>query len=232
VTPRSDPDRVAEARASAIAAGNAFRRSAVPAIAAILRARLERLVASEPAWRAAMPHEVRAAFHDATERAIGQGAAEVEARLTDDVWLDPLIAPGIRRSPGSSWDGDLPEWLVSILRALTPRKSEERLGELDDVGNRVWIALLAAAKPLDPVLEEFGLVPSEVPDLGGGNFGLAPKNAEEFDPDGSLPIAYVPHQPRANALGADRASLERDRQHDRRPRLDLALLAKAADQLL
>jgi hypothetical protein len=29
-------------------------------------------------------------------------------------------------------------------------------------------------------------VPSEVPDLGGGNFGLAPKNAEELDPDGSV----------------------------------------------
>jgi hypothetical protein len=156
----------------------------VPAIAAVLLARLERLVASEPEWHAALSDEVRAAFDDATERAIGQGAAEVEARLTEDVWLDPLVAPGVRRSPGFSWEGDLPEWLISILRALTPRRSEERLGELDDVGNRVWIALLAAAKPLDPVLEEFGLAPSEIPDLGGGNFGLAPRNAQELDTAG------------------------------------------------
>lgn len=184
MTPKSDPHAVADARASAITAGETFRRAAVPAIAAVLRARLERLVASDPEWHAALSDEVRAAFDDATERAIGQGAAEVEARLTEDVWLDPLVAPGVRRSPGSSWEGDLPEWLISVLRALTPRRNEERLGELDDVGNRVWIALLAAAKPLDPVLEEFGLAPSEIPNLGGGNFGLAPRNAQELDTAG------------------------------------------------
>ena len=184
MTPKSDSHAVADARASAITAGETFRRAAVPAIAAVLRARLERLVASEPEWHEALSDEVRAAFDDATERAIGQGAAQVEARLTEDVWLDPLVAPGVRRSPGSSWEGDLPEWLISVLRALTPRRNEERLGELDDVGNRVWIALLAAAKPLDPVLEEFGLAPSEMPDLGGGNFGLAPRNAQELDTAG------------------------------------------------
>ena len=48
----------------------------------------------------------------------------------------------------------------------------------------MWIALLAAAKPLDPVLEEFGLAPSEIPDLGGGNFDLAPRNAQELDTAG------------------------------------------------
>ena len=185
MTPKSEPHAVANARASAIAAGETFRRAAMPSIGAVLRVRLERLVASEPEWHAAMSDEVREAFDQATERAIRQGVAEVEARLTEDVWLDPLVAPGVRRSPGPSWEGDLPEWLISILRALTPRRDEERLGELDDVGNRVWIALLAAAKPLDPVLEEFGLAPSEIPDLGGGNFRLAPRNAEELDAAGS-----------------------------------------------
>jgi hypothetical protein len=77
VTPKSDPHAVADARASAITAGETFRRAVVPAIAAVLRARLERLVASEPEWHAALSDEVRAAFDDATERAIGQGAAEV-----------------------------------------------------------------------------------------------------------------------------------------------------------
>lgn len=181
MTRKADPQAVTDARASAITAGETFRRAAVPAIAAVLRARLDRLVASEPEWHAALSDEVRAAFDDATERAIGRGTAEVEARLTEDVWLDPLVAPGVRRSPGSSWEGDLPEWVISVLRALTPRRNEERLGELDDVGNRVWIAFLAAAKPLDPVLEEFGLAPSEIPNLGGGNFGLAPRNAQELD---------------------------------------------------
>ena len=94
MTPTSDPPAVADARASAIAAGDTFRRAVVPAIAAVLRARLERLIASEPEWQVALSDEVRAALDDATERAIGQGAAEVEARLTEDVWLDPLVAPG------------------------------------------------------------------------------------------------------------------------------------------
>jgi hypothetical protein len=175
-----------DARASVIAAGEAFRRSAGPAIAAALRSRLEDLVASDPAWSARMSDKLRGAFREATERAIAQGAAEAEARLNDDVWLNPLIAPGIDRAPATAWEGDLPDWVVSVLRALTGKRRPEPLGELDDLGNRAWIVLLAAAKPLDPVLEEFGLVPSEVPDLGGGNFGLAPTTAHELDPGGSL----------------------------------------------
>jgi hypothetical protein len=181
-----DPEDVDDTRNRVIASGDAFRRAAVPVTANALRTALERLVASEPEWHAAMGDDARAAFRDATDRAIAEGVAHLEARLTHELWLDPLVAPGVRRSPGPSWEGDLPDWLVSILRALTPGRKEERLGELDDVANRAWIALLAAAKPLDPVLEEFGLVPSEVPDLGGGNFGLAPRNAEELDPDGSV----------------------------------------------
>jgi hypothetical protein len=181
-----DTAALEEARAEVVAAGEAFRRSAGPAVAAVLRSNLADLVASRPEWSARMTDEVRAAFREATEHAIAQGAAEVEARLTDDVWLDPLIAPGVDRAPAPVWDGDLPDWLIGMLRVLIGRKRPERLGDLDDIGNRVWVAILAAAKPLDPVLEEFGLVPSEVPDLGGGNFGLAPRNAHELDPSGAL----------------------------------------------
>jgi len=50
----------------------------------------------------------------------------------------------------------------------------------------VWILFLAAAKPLDPVLEEFGLSPSVIPNLGGGNYGLGPRNAAQLDPSGTL----------------------------------------------
>ena len=183
---RGDPEEVDVARERVIVRGEAFRRAAVPALEAALDKGVQRLVASEPEWHAAMNDDVRTAFRNATERAIAQGVTDVEARLTDDVWLDPYVAPGMERSPATVWEGDLPDWVVSVLRVLTRRPRPEPLGELDDVANRAWIALLAAAKPLDPVLEEFGLMPSGVPDLGGGNFGLAPRNAEDLDPDGSL----------------------------------------------
>jgi hypothetical protein len=179
-------DAVAEARERVIAAGEAFRAAVVPAVAAALRSRLDDLVASKPEWRASMDEDVRVAFRDATERAISQGAADVERRLTGDVWVEPLLAPGFDRSPPTAWEGDLPEWLISVIRSLSGRRRPEPVGDLDDVGNRAWIAVLAAAKPLDPVLEEFGLVPSDIPDLGGGNFGLAPRNAQDLDPNGSV----------------------------------------------
>lgn len=186
MTTAPPPDAVAEARERVIAAGEAFRGAVVPAIAAALRARLDDLVATEPGWHASMGEDVRAAFRSATERAIAQGAADADARLTGDVWLEPLVAPGVDRSPPTAWEGDLPDWLISVIRVLSGKRQPERLGELDDAGNRAWVAVLASAKPLDPVLEEFGLVPSEIPELGGGNFGLAPRNAQDLDPTGSV----------------------------------------------
>jgi len=182
-----NPSALEDARAKVLEVGEAFRRAAGTAIVGALHARLEDLVASEPEWSATLTGEVKAAFREATERAIAQGAAEVEARLSgDDVWLNPLIAPGVDRSGAPGWEADLPDWLIGILRALSGKAKPDRLADLDDLGNRAWVALLAAAKPLDPVLEEFGLAPSEIPDLGGGNFGLAPRNAGELDPSGEL----------------------------------------------
>jgi hypothetical protein len=186
VAPSPDALALEDARADVLEAGEAFRRSVATVTSAALRARLEDLIAAEHDWYEEMSDDVRAAFGDAAERAISQAVAELESRLTDDIWLDPLVAPGIDRAPEPGWDGVLPVWLVGILRALTGKSRPERLGELDDLGNRVWVAILAAAQPLDPVLEEFGLVPSDVPDLGGGNFGLAPRTARELDPTGEL----------------------------------------------
>jgi hypothetical protein len=182
----ADASAIDEARTNVLAAGEAFRRAAGPAISAALRSNVEALVALEREWSSAMSNEVRSAFYDATERAIAQGAGEAVARLTDDVWLDPLIAPGMDGSAVPGWEVDLPEWLIEILRALSGKGRHDRLGDLDEVTNRAWVVVLAAAKPLDPVLEEFGLPPSDIPDLGGGNFGLAPKDADELDPSGAL----------------------------------------------
>jgi hypothetical protein len=86
----------------------------------------------------------------------------------------------------AGWDGALPEWLSNALRRFTRAPRRPAIDDLDDPGNRIWIALLAAAKALDPVLAEFGLSPSSVPDLGGGHYGIQPRTAEQLDPSGEL----------------------------------------------
>jgi hypothetical protein len=186
VTRSKDPDAVESAIAEVLASAQEFRRSAGPAITGALHRRLEDLVRGREEF-AEMTPEVRTAFDEAAGRAITQGAEEAERRLAkDDLWLDPLTAPGLGAEPESGWDGSLPEWLIGVLRRLTPKRHGVGPGELDHLNNRVWIAMLAAADPLDPVLEEFGLTPSEIPNMGGGNFGLAPPTATELDPTGTL----------------------------------------------
>lgn len=190
MTRSRDPNAVESAKAEVLAAAEEFRRSAGPAIAGALHRRLEDLVGGRVEF-AEMTAEVRTAFEQAAAGAIAQGAAEAERRLTnDDLWLDPLTAPGLGAEADSGWDGSLPEWLIGILRRFTPKRHGVGPGELDHLNNRAWIALLAAADPLDPVLEEFGLTPSEIPDIGGGNFGLAPPTATDLDPTGTLVRAW------------------------------------------
>lgn len=164
-----------------------FARAARPAVEEALRRRLEALLDARRSWFEALGPDIAGAFRTATDRAIAGGGAEVERRLADlDLWLDPLTAPGLAPRPESGWNSELPEWLIGILRRFATTRSGPALGELDDPGNRVWVAMLSAAKPLDPVIEEFGLPPSEIPDLGGGNYGLAPQSAAQLDPTGRL----------------------------------------------
>jgi hypothetical protein len=175
------------ARADVRAIATEFRRAAGPAIGASLHGRLQALVDAEAEWFEAIEPAAQAAFRAAAERAIALAVAEVERRLADeDLWLDPLTAPGWVPATQSAWSTELPEWVIGFLRLFSSKDTGPRLGELDDPANRVWILFLAAAKPLDPVLEEFGLPPSEIPNLGGGNYGLAPRSAAQLDPSGTL----------------------------------------------
>jgi hypothetical protein len=48
------------------------------------------------------------------------------------------------------------------------------------------VAILNGADALDPVLNEFGLPPSVVPDPGGGHYGLQPQRLGDLDPSGTL----------------------------------------------
>jgi len=50
---------------------------------------------------------------------------------------------------------------------------------------RGQVAISAAAKPLDPVLEEFGFRP-ERRRLGGGSFGVAARTLPQLDPTGAI----------------------------------------------
>lgn len=145
------------ARTEVLAAAREFTRAAGPIVAAALGRRVRALLETDR--RARLSPELRPALDEAAARAIAAGVRGVERRLADpDVWLRPLTAPGVVTG----------------------------LGELDDPGNRVWVALLAAATPLDPVLEEFGLPPDPAPNLGGGHYGLQPRTAAQLDPSGAL----------------------------------------------
>jgi hypothetical protein len=170
-----------------LAIGAEFRRTAVPALDAALRWRLESLIQARAGWFGTLKPEVQDAFRAAAGQAVTLAVAEIDRRLADDeLWLDPLTAPGLAQEPHHAWEPDLPGWLVGIVRLLAPKQRGSEVGDLDDPRNRVWVALLSAAKPLDPVLEEFGLVPAEVPDIGGGSYGLAPPSAPQLDSSGTL----------------------------------------------
>jgi hypothetical protein len=167
--------------------GEEFRRTACPALDAALRWRLDSLVHARAAWFEAMKPEVQVAFRAAAGQAVTVAVAEVDRRLADDeIWLDPLTAPRLAGAPEHRWSSDRPEWFIGIARLLAPRKRGPDLGDLDDPRNRVWVALLSAAKPLDPVLEEFGLRPAGAPGIGGGSYGLAPPSVPQLDSSGTL----------------------------------------------
>jgi hypothetical protein len=135
-----------------------FAETARRELEAALDRGMERLVGRRAEWFNRLDNRTAQALREAVRQTILRGAARVERRLKDpDLWLSPSVVV----------DGE-PQ----------PR--------LDDPANRVWIALLNAADPLDPILTEFGLQPADVPDQGGGHFGLQPQTAGEVDPRGRL----------------------------------------------
>jgi hypothetical protein len=178
----------ARAEISAVAAE--FAEAAGRIVAEALERRLAGLVAANAAWAEGLGPEVASSFRDATARAIARASQDVTRRLSvRGVWLEPRIAPGIVPRPEMGWDA--PAWVSRILRRLAGRDDGSAPGDLDDPGNRAWLAILSAARGLDPVLEEFGLTPSPVPDLGGGHYGLQPKSAVELDPSGELTRSWT-----------------------------------------
>jgi hypothetical protein len=119
---------------------------------------MERLVGSRAEWFNGLNPESAAALRQAIRQGIERGAAKVRRRLQNpDMWLHPTIE--LARGPTD---------------------------HLDEPNHRAWVAILNGADALDPVLNEFGLPPSVVPDPGGGHFGLQPQRLEDLDPSGTL----------------------------------------------
>jgi hypothetical protein len=165
---------------------DAFRAAAAPALDAALRRRLDALIVVQAEWWDGLDPDVRTGLRAATDAAVRTGVEGSMRRLeAEDVWLHPLIAPGID-AERAGWDASIPFWVIGFLRRVTATRRGPRVDALDDPGNRVWLALVSAARPLDPVLGEFGLPASSVPSVGGGHYGLAPKTAEQLDPSGGL----------------------------------------------
>jgi hypothetical protein len=140
-----------------------------------LHAGFERLRLAQAGHVARLDGPTLAALEDAVGRAIEAGVAETVDRLrSPEIWLSPLTDPA--RPLG------LPEW---VARLGGPAREGPALGRLDEMTNRVWVAISASARPLDPVLEEFGFRP-ERRRLGGGSFGVSARNLPQLDPSGAI----------------------------------------------
>jgi hypothetical protein len=162
------------ARAEVRAVATEFRRAAGGATDAALHRRLQTLVDAEAGWFEAMEPGEQAAFGVAANRAIAHAVAELERRLAaEDLWFDPLTAPGWVPATESGWNTELPEWVIGFLRLFSRKETGPRLGELDDPANRVWILFLAAAKPLDPSSRSSGCLRRRSRTAAAGTTGSA-----------------------------------------------------------
>src|SRR6185436_5142072 len=123
------------------------------------------------------------ALEAAAGRAIELGVAETVERLrSPEIWLSPLTAPELPPRTDPARPLGLPEWVARLGGSL---REGSALGRLDEMTNRIWVAISASAKPLDPVLEEFGFRP-ERRRLGGGSFGISPRTLPQLDPSGAI----------------------------------------------
>ena len=148
-----------------------------------LHAGFERLRLAQPDHVGRLDGPTIAALEDAVSRAIELGVAETVDRLrSPEIWLSPLTAPELPPPSDPARPLGLPEW---VARLGGPAREGSSLGRLDEMTNRVWVAISAAAKPLDPVLEEFGFRP-ERRRLGGGSFGVSARTLPQLDPSGAI----------------------------------------------
>jgi hypothetical protein len=181
--PRDPFVELEAARANILEEAERFVRELEPVLSPSLHAGFERLQLAQAGHVARLDGPTLAALEDAVGRAIELGVAETVDRLcSPEIWLSPLTAPELPPRTDPARPLGLPEWVARLGGSAREGSS---LGRLDEMTNRVWVAISAAAKPLDPVLEEFGFRP-ERRRLGGGSFGVSARTLPQLDPSGAI----------------------------------------------
>jgi hypothetical protein len=171
------------AREAVLVEGERFIEELEPILAESLHAGFDRLRLAQAGHLARLDGPTLAAMEDAVGRAIELGVAETVQRLrSPEIWLSPLTAPELPPLTDSARPLGLPEWIARLGGSAREAPS---LRKLDDPSNRIWVAISAAARPLEPVLDEFGFRP-ERRRLGGGSFGIAPRTLPQLDPSGAI----------------------------------------------
>lgn len=179
-------DELAAARDQVLAEAEALRADVGPALDASLRLGLQRVLRGHAAYVATLDDATRRALDAALEAVVPAAVEGVLERLRDpDVWLSPLVAPDLPTPEPPGWPLDAPGWVARLARLAGGGRQRVRLGALDDPANRIWVAVCSAATSVDPVLVEFGFEPSSQR-IGGGRFGVTPRNLPGLDPSGVL----------------------------------------------
>ncbi len=183
--PRSAFEELDDARAAVLAEADVFTQALAPALEGALRRGVERLQWSQSDRLEALDEGGRDELGTETEIAIAAGVEATLDRLrTPEVWLTPLTAPDLPAVGEQGWGLLVPSWVASLLRGRS--SPPPQLGGLDDPTNRIWVAISAAAAPLDPVLERYGFRPEHGRRVGGGRFGVGPRTLPQLDPSGAL----------------------------------------------
>jgi hypothetical protein len=181
--PRDPFVELESARANVLEEAERFVRELEPVLGPSLYAGVERLRQAQAGHVAGLDAPTLAALEDAVDRAVEVGVAQTVERLRPpEIWVSPLTAPELPPRTDPARPLGLPEW---VARLGGSGREGSALGRLDEMTNRIWVAISAAAKPLDPVMEEFGFRP-ERRRLGGGSFGISPRNLPQLDPSGAL----------------------------------------------
>ena len=181
--PRDPFAELETARATLLEEAQRFVEELESVLRPSLRAGFERLRLAEAGHVARLDGPTLAALEDAVGRAIELGVAETVERLrSPEIWLSPLTAPELPPRTDPARPLGLPEWVARVGGSAREGPS---LGRLDEMTNRIWVAISAAARPLDPVLEEFGFRP-ERRRLGGGSFGVSARTLPQLDPSGAI----------------------------------------------
>ena len=181
--PRDPFVELEAARANVLEEAERFVQELEPVLGPSLHAGFERLRLAQAGHVGRLDGPTQAALEDAVGRAIELGVAETVERLrSPEIWLSPLTAPELPPRSDPARPLGLPEW---VARLGGSAREGSALGRLDEMTNRIWVAISAAARPLDPVLQEFGFRP-ERRRLGGGSFGVAPRTLPQLDPSGAI----------------------------------------------